>query len=452
MWPLKTILYFTFFWGVSFASLMNPMWGVVNYMIAYQTNPAGTWWGRPLANLGIRFSLLAAVFTLLGLVIGRKHVPKLKPRLSLFETGVLALVAIAALNLIVGVSYNKDSVHSFEKLWKMMLFVLIIGRLATTRTNLRLLIWTLVVGSAYVGYDAYTSPASSFYLGRLELVGGPDFSSTSGLAAHLTAMLPIIGAAFLISRNWKYRAVAAVAGALSINAIILCRTRSAFIGLACGAIAAVLAAPRARRYRIHFLLVIGALLAFSLTDTHFWDRMATLTSREVLAGDAAAVSRADIWRASLRMIADYPLGVGPGNFQHVISSYESRYYKRSTHNTLLVCFTELGIHGGMVFLALAAVSLRSLYFSARLARHTNRPVETHLLAYGFLVAYVTYFITGLGTERFYCESFWWVMVLPQCLHRVVLAEIEANAQLDLCEPTLVDIEPAPFFGEAQHAY
>ncbi|UCC30334.1 MAG: O-antigen ligase family protein [Phycisphaerales bacterium] len=440
MWPLKTTLYFVLFWGACLMALVNPIWGVLNYMMTYQVHPKWTWWGAPLAALGMRFSLLAATFTIVGLLTGRKHVPQVRPFVSLWEVGVLILVASGALNLVIGHGYNSDSAYAFEKVWKMLLFVLILGRLATTRANLRLVIWTLVAGSLYVGYDAFTSPASAFYLGRLELVGGPDFSTTSGLAAHLAAVLPIIGAAFLTARRWRWRIFAVVAGALSVNTIILCRTRSAFIGLVAGVLTAVLMAPRARRYRIHCLLIGGAVIAFALTDDHFWNRMGTLTDREALAQDTATVGRSEIWLLSLRVLADNPQGVGPGNFPRVIGSYNPRYYKRSSHNTLLVCFTEFGIHGGIVFLLMVAGSLRFLFLSTRLADGTNHPTQTKLLAYGFLVAFVTYFVTGLGTERFYCESYWWILVLPLCLYRVVVREATADVEV----PKLAEI---PYLGK-----
>ena len=59
------------------------------------------------------------------------------------------------------------------------------------------------------------------------------------------------------------------------------------------------------------MFVVGGLLAFSLTDVHFWDRMETLTDEQALAKDAAAVSRTEIWSVSFDILADHPLGVGP---------------------------------------------------------------------------------------------------------------------------------------------
>lgn len=444
MWPLKTILYFALFWIACLMALVNPIWGVMNYMMAYQTNPSDTWWGAPLVALGMRFSMLAAVFTILGMFLGRKYVPHVRPGFCLWELGLLLMVGSGAISLFIGYGIHTWSLFAFEKLWKMLLFVFILCRLATTRQNLRLVIWCFVAGSLYIGWDAFTAPASAFWLGRLELIGGPDFSSTSGTAAHLAAMLPIIGVAFLITGNWTWRVFAAVSGALSFNAIILCRTRSAFVGLLCGALAAGIMVPRARRYRIYVLMAAGGLAAFSLTDNHFWARMSTLADREALAKDSATISRMEIWGYSAKLIVEHPGGVGPGNFRRVVGKYNPAYYNRSAHNTVIICFTELGVHGGIVFLLLVCGSLRYLYLSARLADLTDNPLETKLIAYGFLISFTTYFVTGLGTERLYCESFWWILALPLCLYRVVMHEVTAEEVV----PELARSEPARFgFGE-----
>lgn len=432
MWPIRTISYFVFFWVACLMSLVNPIWGVVNYLMVYQSNPTNTWWGLPLADLGMRFSLLAAIFIFLGLLTARKQVPVIRPAFSFWEFGVLCLLGISAIHLLLNTQPSPQALAAFEKFWKMLLFVLVFGRLVSTRRNIRIVLWTFVLGSLYVGWDAYTAPPSAFWLGRLERIGGPDFSTTSGTAAHLSAMLPLIGVAFLISRNWYWRIFALGTAAFTVNAIVLCRTRSAFVGLACGAAVALLATPRVKRYRIHFLLGIGVVIAFSFTDIHFWNRMSTLTDRHALSTDAATVSRTDIWKSAVRILQDQPLGVGTGNFPAVIGDYDSRYYKRSTHNTLVVCFTELGYAGGIILLLLAMGALRLLRLSARHAKETDDPEETTMMIYGFLISFVTYFVTGLGTERFYCESFWWVMILPLCVNRMVMRE--ATQALPVLEP------------------
>lgn len=432
MWPLRTIFYFSIFWIACALSVFNPIWGVVNYMIVYLMDPRGTWWGRPIADMGVRYSLYAIGFTMLGLFLSRKRVPRVRPSFTLWELGLVLLLAIAAVNKIIDIDVPTQSIYAeyaFEKLWKMYVFVFILARLATTRENLRIILWTLILGSLYLGYDAYNAPEWSFARGRLEYMGGADFSTTSGFAAHLTAMLPIIGIGFLTARKWQWRVLAAVAGGFAVNAIIMCRTRSAFIGLIMGTLCAFLWAPRARRYRIHALLIAGALTAYTLTDDSFWTRMSTLTSKEQLQQDRAAVTRIAIWKTSTHVLVDYPFGVGIGNFPRIIGEYNYKVHKRTSHNTVLVAFVELGLHGGMLFLMIAAGSVWYAFRCLTLSRLTADPLHTQFIAYGLLVSCVTYFVTGLGTERFLCESFWWVLSLPMCLYRVIMHEIALGEEL-----------------------
>lgn len=450
MWPLKTLAFFGLFWLTCLMALVNPIWGLINYIIVYQVNPNVKWWGIPLRNMGIRFSLLAFAFTALGLFLGNKRIPKFKPTISLWEIGIATLVLFGLTNMVLGLGddlrgwFGREDEYSwlvplvFDKLWKMMLFVLILGRLAASRRNLTLVLWALAIGSLNIGVDALNAPRSAFRDGRLNDIGGIDFLSTSGAAGHLTAMLPLIGVLFLISRGWISRGFAAVCAAFTCNAIIMCRTRSAFIGMACGALAAMLLAPKARRFRIHLLLAIGAICAFALTDGYFWNRMATLTHPETLVQDRATLSRTAIWGISLQILADNPHGVGPGNFPQVIGWYSGGNYSlRSSHNTFLVCLVELGVQGGAVFLFLVVASFTFLHRSVKLADRTDRPLETRMLAYGMTVSLVTYLVLGMGTERFYTESFWWVLVLPLCLHRTTSTEARVNAE----EPLLA-VSPA----------
>ncbi|MCO6435863.1 MAG: O-antigen ligase family protein [Phycisphaerae bacterium] len=445
MWPLKSILFFVLFWAACVAALVNPIWGVVNYMMVYQLNPPAMWWGQPLVATGMRFSLLAAIFTLAGVLLARRRVPIIRPAISSIEWIIFGLLFIAVLNTVMGTGFGFSASSSFEKFWKLQVFVLILVRLATTRGNFQLALWTIVAGSFYLGWDAFTAPAHAFSKGRLEVFGGPDIATSSGAAAHLTAMLPLIGVAFLIARTWRGRGFALVAGALTVNAIILCRTRSAFVGLMAGLIAALVLVPKDMRYRLRVLLVCGGLMGFYLTDAHYWERIGTLADPAALNLDAAAMARADIRAASLQIIADYPLGIGLGNFPNVIGQYAPAYSGRAPHNTVVMCATELGIIGCVLFFFILVESLRLAYLNYRLARFTEHGTEHRIIAYGLLVALITYFVSGLGTDRFTCESFWWIIVLPLCQRRVIANEIRALAADPAAEePLLASTATSPF--------
>jgi len=425
MWAYKTILCVILFFGGGVFSLVNPIVGAVLYIMVYQITPNDRWWGLPLAAMGIRFSLLAVLFTLLGLVISPHKVPRTKPLLTPWEWGLILLLGFSALTTYtIGIGQHEGSIRTFEKFWKMILFVVVLNRLASTRRNIRIVLWSLVIGSLYLGHDAYTAPASSFWLGRLSNVGGPDFRTTSGLGAHLTAMLPLIGVLFLTTRQWHWRGLILLSGALSVNGIILCRTRSAFIGLIVGIAVALVSLPKGIRFKMQVCIIVGSIAALSLSDSYFWDRMATMTTSESRSQDIATQQRIQVWRASWRMFTDHPYGIGLNNFTQIIGQYDYRNKGRSPHNTIVLCFVELGIQGGIVYILMTIGALLKLRRCSRLAHLTRAPLETRVLIYGSLVAFVTYYVASLGTERLYCESFWWVFAMPQWLERMVQQEIQ----------------------------
>ena len=435
--PLRTIMCAIVMGVTCLASVTNPICGVVLYVMVYQITPNTRWWGSPLSDMGIRFSMLAGLFTIIGMIVSPHRVPKVRPWLSAWEIGLIALVGIGlANNYVFGLPTTPAGVAAFDKFWKMMLFVLILNRMASSRENLRIMLWAFLVGSLYLGYEAWTAPRWAFVQGRLSMMGGPDFQTSSSFSAHMTAMLPLIGVAFLIAKNWKWRVLAVLSGAFSINAVFMCRTRSAFIGLLAGVAIAFVTAPRTRRFRIYVLLILGGLCAFSLTDDFFWKRMATM-NRSVVETDVAAQQRLQVWKASMKLIGDYPYGIGMANFPRLIGRYDNRHYNRGSHNTLIICFSELGVQGGLVFTIMVALTAMTLWRCSKSAHLSDDPLETKFLIYGVIVSWTTYFVAGLGTERLYSESYWWVFAMPHWIDRMITREAEQRL------PALATEEESP---------
>lgn len=436
MWALKTISYAGLYLMLCLASLYDPIFGVVNYMLIYQIDPRDTWWGMPLHNLGIRFSMVAALFLIAGMIISSRKVPRIRPFIDPFELGLIAFVFVAFLSVLIGGGYSPESAARLDKFWKMLLFVFIFGRIVSTRRNLHIALWTIVLGTLYLGREAFIASPDKFAQGRLNAIGGADFRYSSGIAAHLAATLPLVGAVFLISKRWFARLLTLGTGAFAFNALILCRTRSAVIGLIAGGVVAALLAPKRRRMRIYLAVLVCTPVALRLADAGFWSRMETLTDAEARANDPAVITRLEIWNAAIRMIWDHPFGVGAGNFERIIRYYH--YEKRASHSSLLNCVAELGIHAGILYVALLLAAFRKLHRVNGLADRTDAPTQTRLIAYGVLVALVTLIVAGIFTERFYAESFWWILALPLCLQRVAEREVAersstAEASLELEE-------------------
>lgn len=433
MWPVKTILFFVGFVAACALSLAFPIVGIVNYMIIYLVNPDKTWWGNALSPLGIRYSLTAAICLILGMIISSGRVPRNRSLIGGWEGLVILFALVVASSAVVGMGSSEYGIVLLDKIIKVTVFIICLTTMASTRRNFMVVLWTLVVGSLIIGYDAFHAPTTDFADGRLNFVGGPDFRESSGLAVHMASMLPLIGVAALLAHGWRWRLLALAAGVLTVNTVIQCRTRSALIGLvACAAVAALLV-PRTRQWRIYLLLGVASIGGFWLADDRFWTRMSTVIDPAEYTGDTTIHGRLELWRIATQMTADHPLGVGVGQFKYVIVNYnpgvEQQEFPlrwRVTHNSYLLCVTELGIQGLMVLLLIMLVAFLKASRCFKLAGLTDDPRATRLLAYGCTLAMVTYLVSAAFTDRLYTESFWWVLALPICLERAVLREAAAR--------------------------
>ena len=126
----------------------------------------------------------------------------------------------------------------------------------------------------------------------------------------------------------------------------------------------------------------------------------------------------------MKLMGDHPYGIGMANFPSVIGRYDARHYRRGSHNTLIICFTELGVQGGLVFTVMIVLTATTLLRCSRSAHLSDNPLETKLLVYGVIVSWTTYFVAGLGTERLYSESYWWVFAMPHWIDRMITREAE----------------------------
>ncbi|MBN1513937.1 MAG: O-antigen ligase family protein [Phycisphaerae bacterium] len=429
MWPLRTMGFLGLFVTACLAAAYYPIIGLANYVAIYQMYPESHWWGLPLLPLGIRYSLWAGVSMLVGMamcvVTGR--FPENRPCLTFWEVLVAVLVLLTVISFFTTSDVVPVQTMMLDKFLKMILFVFCFVRLLTNRRSFMAVMWVFVVGSLLLGHEAYNTPSQEFVTGRLQSIGGTDFRASSGFAAHMAAMLPLIGAAFLVTRTWWLRAIPLLAGVFTFNAIVLCRTRSAFIGLIAGILTAALMVPRSWRWKIYPGLVVAVIGGYLLIDPHFVERMETMKTPESRQADAAISLRYQIWEAGLAMVADEPLGVGIGAFGFRIAEWNPALHRRAAHNTLLLCAAEIGVPGLTVYVLIILVSLLQLHMVYWRADQTDDPKGTRIWAFAVLVSLVIYVAAGQFTERFYTESMWWVLALPTCLQRITVREMYARA-------------------------
>jgi O-antigen ligase len=426
---LKTILFVLGFVGAAGGALFIPIIGVLGYVALYNIGPERQWWFAPIRELELRCSLILAVATGIGMALHWKSLRYGKPFLHSQEKLLLVFLGLIWLSTFVGEptegAYTLVD-HPSVKMTKVVIFALMLTHVVTTMRRLDLLLWVLVAGSLAMGLQAYWTPYSEFSRGRIETVGGPDFTESNFLSAYLAAMIPLIGIQFLRS-TWTGKLVCLVAGVFTTNAIVLARSRGALVGIAAGALTALFLAPRKYRVTIAVGLVVAAAGGFYLMDPGYFFRAGTITVSQEQQ-DGAAQSRLDVWEASVQMLRDHPWGIGAGNFFQTVGRYNEKRAGLDAHNAFVRCYSELGVQGLLAFIALVGNALWTLRRVMREVRRLPEENQKHAMwpSYGLAVSLATVLTCTLMVTLLYVEALWWLLALPVCLERAV-----ANLKADL---------------------
>lgn len=428
---IRTLIFLGLFGVCVVGALVAPVLGVVGYIGHYSIGPEGQWWGARLNYLGIRYSFTLAIATAIGIALNWRRMDLRSPLLRSQEKLLLVFLGVVWLSVLIGGQtvgrYETAAIdHPSTKFTKLVIFALMLTHVANRKDKLEIVLWALIVGALYLGFHSWELPRRAFSKGRLEGVGGPDFSESNFFAAYMAMMLWVIGFQFLRS-GWWGKMVCFLAGGFTANAIVLTRSRGAVVGLAAGGLMALLVAPKRHRLKITAGLVIAGIGFFWLTDPQFIERSATITRSEEQR-DSSAQSRIRLFYAGLEMLKDHPLGVGAGNFYQNIGRYIPEYKGKDAHNTYVRTATELGIQGIAVFVLLIVngfLVLRRITRSAGELPEEQRE-KTRLLAHGLMCALATMLACCLTVSLTYVEFVWWAFLLPVCLERSVAHELSES--------------------------
>jgi O-antigen ligase len=418
----KGITFFGLFLLCAGGALVLPYLGVYGYIADYCIGPASQWWEAPFSGLGIRYSLTLALTTAIGMLLQRDKLRFGQSFLQWQEVLMLVFLGIAWLSIFMGVEtvgrYTTVD-HPSVKFTKIVVFALMMTHIITDKRKLDGLLWVFVIVSLILGLQAWDLPRRAFEGGRLEGIGGADFAESNFFAAFMAAMLPIIGMQLLRSK-WFGKAVCAVSAAFTANAIVLCRSRGALVGIAAGAITACLFAPKKHRKKIAVGLMLGIMGGFYVSDPQFLERAATIMRNEDQR-DESAVSRLQLWRAGAEMFADNPFGIGIGNWYQTIEYYLPGHVRKDSHNTYVKCAAELGVQGILVYVLFIFTAFLQLRRVRKLSATLPQSVGDDLVLYSFglTISLAIILTCGITITMIYIEIIWLLLMLPVCLRRVL---------------------------------
>lgn len=422
MLAIKTLIYLLLlFSGIVGSIVYHPFLGIMGYILTYNINPAGHWWGSPLVEWGVRYSLLFAGATALGIIL---HWSKLKFK-RLFESQEILLViflAVVWLSIPLGLGFNIEGSNAV-KMAKVVIILLMASHVITTLRQYEAMIWTLIIAGLYLGFETYAAPNWMFRGGRLDVgVGGSDFREGNFLGAHFAMLLPFLGVIF-IKGGWKSKGLCLVSGVFVTNSIILCRSRGIFLAILVGVISAIIFSIPRQRTKILVGVGVAMVGAIFLTDPGFWMRMEQIDT-DTIQTERSARGRLLAWEASLSMASDYPLGVGEGNFKACVGQYVPELTGRDTHNTFLRCLTELGVQGAFVLLLLIGNAFWILFRLKKQIQGLPQEADFIWHIYALRITLIIYLVSGIFITHTYIEEFYWLLIFPLFLKRSVEGEIE----------------------------
>jgi O-antigen ligase len=419
--PLRSLFFIGGFIICALGALQNPIFGILGYMGHYCIGPERQWWMGPFRGMDLRYSLVLALATAVGMALNWR-----KLNIGKFFTGYESLFL-----LFLGVIWISDFVtaetigrYSTEdnptiKLTKVFVFAFMMSHVVTDIKNIRVVFWTLVICAMILGLQAYEVPYRAFSKGRLESVGGADFSDANRFGGFMASMLFIIAVKFLRS-GWRGKIVCFLAGGFTANAVILTRSRGAMMGIGAGMLLALILAPKKFRIKMTFGLIIAGIGVLYLSDARMLERTSTITAGQE-ERDSSAQSRIEIWNGGVKMLLNNPVfGVGPGNFYQNIGKYQPLHPGRDAHNTFIRCAGELGFPGLIILLLIllnaARILLKLKQNFFMLPPDTGE--EIRWLSYGCLTALAAMLAYGMTGTLIYTEYLWWLLTLPACIQRV----------------------------------
>lgn len=395
------------------ALFRHPRYGVLAYLLAFYFHPPSRWWGVGLPDL--RWSLLASVVTAIALLSRARSssqpgwLSTAPARIMVCFTALIWLRNLWALdpeaNLSLSILYTKY----------LMLFYFIYR----TADNLEDVEWFLVahmLGCGYLGALAFGSPV----MGRLDGVGGPGIDDSNTLSMHL-ATGAICGAMIvLVRRDWRFYA-GAISVALSLNGLVLCGSRGAFLAVVCGGVVLTLMRPVEYRRRFNLFAVLGVTMFLSIASATFWDRMNTIRaavddSQEM---DNSAESRFVIIQAQAKMAATHPLGTGHRGTAALSTEYIPPEYletlangmkgQRSSHNTFMTALVEHSIIGAGMFIMLILWCRASARRISKKIGSASPELRAYLAA--IVGSLVTIVAAGLFADFIAVEVQFWMLAI-----------------------------------------
>jgi O-antigen ligase len=372
--------------GLGIATIfIEPFIGLLNYFVFLYVRPQEFIPGFVGLPVMLALGSLTFVLMLLHMGIKKKVIAHGGAPQSLLM--IWFLVAIAASNMAhFNMTATKDSVREFMSPF---LLYFMIAMMVDSEKKVKLTLYLMATLTAFLAYQGikqyYTGvgiAGQELFQGRIVSIG--IFADPNDLALALLIMLPFCLLEFVRPNHIAVRLLNLVFGAALAVTVVMTDSRGGILSLGLLVIALFW-----RRFGWKVGVAVGA-LTFVAMFVVGPSRMGTISTTE----DSAS-ARIDSWSVAIDLIQSNPIfGVGCYQF--------TEYHHKTTHNSYLLCGSELGLFGYVPWVLMIYFSIKNLYFISKEAVE-KRHGRIGRYADGVLWGLIAFLFAATFLSRTYIE-------------------------------------------------
>ena len=358
-------------------AVVHPFYGVLLYYMLAVLRPQMLW-GWALPN-DIRWSLLAAVATMIGLALS---LPRVALHLRWNRVATLLIIFACLILLSTINAYDQNTAMFWATEYAKIFIMAVIATLVMDRLHfVRYLSWMVLLAIGYISWDLNSL---YFFQGRLDIYhygyGGLD---NNGAGLMIAMGLPF---AYVCARHAQWTVVkigCLFAGALMLHAVLMSYSRGAMLSAGVATVW-LLIHHRPRFHAAGLAVAIVVMVAF-MTGPEIRNRFLSIGDYQT---DGSVQSRFDSWQSAWAIAWDHPLtGVGVRNSARYVLNYGNDFAGQTIHSQYLQVAADTGVIAFAVYIAICALSLWNLHCARRhmlearsLYRHAppeSEPVGLH---------------------------------------------------------------------------
>lgn len=326
-------------------------------------------------------------------------------------------------------------------LFKLYIIMFVVFRIVDTKEKLQMALLVYVIGSAYIGWEAFNVGRNS--AGRVEGIGTVDAPDANGTAAAIVPAIPLL-LYFAWRLELKWKIAIALFGAFIANGLVLINSRGAFLGAVVGGgffmmhmMFSKYKLPK-QRLMVTAILVLSLVAVIKVTDASFWERMGTIQTTSSAESDESGGRRINFWIATFDLLDDHPFGVGIYGYQTLSPIYltDESYFTekdgvklRAVHSLWFQGLSEIGWHGLFFFIMLLFSIWRRLRKTKQILIKNNQ-VQDYYLVVAIQAGLMGFLTTGTFIDAFRAEILYWFMIFCVCASTIfsqqVLEKTEAK--------------------------